>query len=104
MGEFNLKNMSAEVFISLQLSYLFMVSSAIDLWVGGMPNRKGRRGDWGTGRSILTFRWVAGIDPPRPMGTPPWRGFFRDSTGLDGFSNRIFGLWVGNLDVSGEEE
>jgi hypothetical protein len=26
--------MSAEVFISLQLSYLFMVSSAIDLWVG----------------------------------------------------------------------
>ncbi len=36
MGEFNL-NMSAEVFISLQLSYLFMVSSALDLWVGDLP-------------------------------------------------------------------
>jgi hypothetical protein len=34
MGEFNLKIMSAEVFISLQLSYLFMLSFALDLWVG----------------------------------------------------------------------
>ncbi len=33
MVPFNLKIMSAEVFISLQLSYLFMVSSALDLWV-----------------------------------------------------------------------
>ena len=37
MGEFNLKIMSAEVFISLQLSYLFMVSSALDLWVRDLP-------------------------------------------------------------------
>ena len=35
---FNLKFMSAEVLKSLQLSYLFMVSSATGLWVCGLPN------------------------------------------------------------------
>jgi hypothetical protein len=35
---------------------------------------------------------------------PPLRGgdFLED--GLNGFSNGVFGFWVGNLDVSGEEE
>jgi hypothetical protein len=35
--------MSAEVFISLQLSYLFMVSSALDLWVRDADQIEGRR-------------------------------------------------------------
>ena len=70
--------MSAEVFISLhlQLCYLFMVSFALALWVCGLPNGK----------------------PTPPFGHPSQEGIFLD------LSRNLFGLGVGELDVSGEEE
>jgi hypothetical protein len=52
MGKFNLNFMSAEVFDSAQLSYLFMVSSATGLWVGGLPNGRWGGSDEGRGRRL----------------------------------------------------
>jgi hypothetical protein len=88
MGEFNLKIMSAEVFISLQLSYLFMVSSALDLWVRDLPTPP-----YGHPSIRVASACAEGRLSPTQR-----RGFYRL-----GFSN-LFKLGVGELDVSSEEE
>jgi hypothetical protein len=69
--------MSAEVFISLQLSYL----------------------SYGIIRACFMGGGCRMVNPPRPSGTPPRRGFWRL-----GFGGDLFGLGVGEFDVSGEEK
>ena len=77
--------MSAELFISLhvQLSYLFMVSSATRLWVCGLPIECQRPED--TLVVELAHHQLIRSDP------------------LDDFTQILCGL-LGHLEVSGEEK